>query len=173
MEPPPPPACARAGTLRSHATEGPAIDAHETNPNDPDLGDLVPIVVGAHVLAELGDRPPAYRLRDLLADLLPGSLTPVVVTDVWYLNSDWLRTRPTISLGAPARNALTAHLADRVPSAFVADDRFMVQLDVELADLTACCWGVDDGATAMAVDLFVEKYAFTWARAVAERERVA
>lgn len=149
------------------------MHAHPDTETEPRTDRMVPIVVGAHVLAELGDRPIAYGLRDVMAGALPAGLTPVVVTDVWYLNSQELRARPTISVGGPARNALTAHLGDRVPSAYVADDRYIVQLDVGLADLTACCWGVDDAATARAVAVFCERHAERWARAVAARDGAA
>jgi len=161
------------GYTRAARAKGLAIGPHPNTVTDPGPERMVPIVVGAHLLAELGDRPSAYRVRDRLAGLMSAGLVPVVVTDVWYLNSDELRARPTVSVGAPERNALTAHLADRVPSAFVADDRYIVQLDVELADLTACCWGVDDAGTARAVEVFCEKHAERWVRAVVERVRAA
>jgi hypothetical protein len=136
-----------------------------------DAGVVVPIVGGAHLRAEVGDRPTAYALRARLAEALGDAcgLVPVVLSDVWYLNDDRLRTRPTISIGAPAVNALTAHLADRVPSAFVSDGVLMVQLDVGLEDLTACCWGVDSAVTAAAVGVFCDRYLARYARALRGR----
>jgi len=129
-----------------------------------DTESLLLIVVGAHPRAETGDRPQAYRLRQLIADRLSASfgpqppLTPLVVTDVWYINDSGLRRRPTISIGGPGVNALSAYLGDKLPSAFVVDDRFMVQMDLDLSDLIACCWGVSAEATANAVDAFVQRY---------------
>ena len=62
------------------------------------------IVVGAHLEAELADRPLGYRLRD---DVLrwqhrtpeADPLLPVVCTDLWYLNAAELMVRPTIAVG--------------------------------------------------------------------------
>ena len=77
---------------------------------DPDR--LLWIVTGVQLNAELGDRPLAYRIerevRERLADLLPPTpagepprLAPVVVSDVYYLNSDAAQRGPTISVGGP------------------------------------------------------------------------
>jgi len=45
----------------------------------------------------------------------------LVCSDVWYLNNDPLRSRPTISIGGPGVNALSAYLADKLPSAFAIE----------------------------------------------------
>jgi len=63
-----------------------------------------------------------------------------------------------VSIGAPGVNALSAYLGDKLPSAFVVDDHFMVQMDLDLNDLVACCWGVSTVATAHAVEAFIERY---------------
>src|SRR5688572_24965151 len=106
----------------------PLADADE---RDPDARRLVAVVVGAHPRAELTDRPIAYHLRDRMAAWLGSageqapSLTPLVCSDVWYLNDDELRRRPTVSIGPPESNALTAMLAGRLPSALAVDDVLM------------------------------------------------
>lgn len=127
---------------------------------------LVLIVVGAHPRAEMHDRPVAYGLRQRILEGLSrrgvegeeGSLTPLVVSDVWYLNDASLRHRPAVSVGAPGVNALSAYLGDKLPSAFVVDDTLMVQMDLELAEVMACCWGVDAAATGAAVQAFCDRY---------------
>ncbi len=144
-----------------------------------DIDTLVLIVVGAHPRAELHDRSAAYRLRQRAADWLanrpiekghhPLDLQPLVVTDVWYLNDPSLRSCPTISVGGPGVNALSAFLGDKLPSAFVVDDVLMVQLDVGLEELTACCWGVDPDATRAAVDAFSERYLESFMEAAVSR----
>lgn len=121
------------------------------------------VVVGAHLLAEEFDRPIAYALADRIrtaarACLPPGTLRPLVCTDLWWLNDAALRERPTISIGSPDVNALSAYLADKLPSAYAIDDSLMVQLDVEFTDPLAVCWGIDPVKTATAVELFCEKY---------------
>jgi hypothetical protein len=94
-----------------------------------------------------------------VARLPPGfPLAPVVVTDLWYLNSDPLRAQPTISIGRPEVNALAAFLADKLPSVLAVDDRLLVQLDPEFVDPAASCWGIDAAATAEAVHVFLERW---------------
>jgi hypothetical protein len=127
---------------------------------------LILIVTGAHLHAEVGDRPVAYALRRRLLDWLaargqtedPARPRVIVCSDLWYLNNDPLRTRPTISIGGPGVNALTAFLADKLPSAFAIENVLIVQADLEFQDVLACCWGKDHSATAAAVDAFCERY---------------
>lgn len=123
------------------------------------------IVTGAHLLAEATDRASAYRLRRAMLERLgvpaaDGVLGgPVVVcSDLWYLNRDELRSRPTVSVGGPGVNALSAFLGDKLPGAFSVTGVLTVQLDPGFADRVACVWGVDHAATAAAVDAFIERY---------------
>jgi hypothetical protein len=130
-----------------------------------DVDRLIPLVVGAHPRAELTDRPIAYRLRERMnlwlganAEGLARGFMPLVVTDVWYLNDAGLRERPSVSIGGPNVNAFTAYLADKLPSAFAIDDVLMVQMDLQMSDVLASCWGVGSADTLRAVDAFCERY---------------
>jgi hypothetical protein len=138
------------------------------------------IVTGAHLSAEVYDRPIAYRLRDkLLAALGASDNVPrppthdawppdrvVVCSDLWYLNRDQLRELPTISVGGPTVNALSAYLGDKLPSAFAVDGVFVVQADWSSQTPVACCWGIDAEATATAVETFVSRYLKDWIEAL-------
>ena len=137
---------------------------------------LLLIVLGAHLRAELADRPLGYRLRDRIVQwqqdtLGPASRTPAgaaasvdepllaaVCTDLWYLNAPDLMARPTICLGRPELNAASAYWANRLPTAFVIDDTLRIHLDPEFINLQACVWGRSDGGTASGVDLFEKRY---------------
>ncbi|MFT5423337.1 MAG: hypothetical protein ACI89L_001114 [Phycisphaerales bacterium] len=133
-----------------------------TTPPQPeiDASRVIPIVVGSSLRAEREDRPLAYQLADRLAGpAVAMGLEPVVCTDVWYLNDATLAERAAVSLGGPDVNALTAHLASRVPSAYVIDGVLMVQFDVEARRGHACCWGVNAEATAQAVIAFMDRHA--------------
>ncbi len=126
-----------------------------------DIQRVIPIVVGATLESETHDRPIARRLaltinRALGFEGEDGAA--LVCTDLWYLNDAALRARPTVSVGRPDRNALSAYLGDKTPSAFVVDDVLMVQADPEMSEAVVCCWGVDARATGWAVDVFVERY---------------
>lgn len=132
-----------------------------------DRTDLLLIVVGAHLSAEKHDRSTAQSLSAEVArriagdpDQHPEPLAALVCTDVWYLNDPSLRDCPVVCIGAPEVNALTAYLADKLPSAFAVDDLLTVQMDVEHGDPPplAACWGVDHVQTARAVEVFTEKY---------------
>jgi len=117
-----------------------------------------------HLRAEVCDRPLAYALRaemlNRLAARFPGGapLDPIVCTDVWRLNDDDLRRCPSVSIGGPGVNAYTASLAESLPSAFVVDDRLIVQADLEWVDTNVCCWGADHANTVEAVQAFIDRY---------------
>ncbi|HNB59633.1 MAG TPA: hypothetical protein PL072_01975 [Phycisphaerales bacterium] len=131
-----------------------------------DVDALVLIVVGAHPKAEMFDRTIAYRLRQRMIGWLdqrfptggPRPLLPLVCSDVWYLNDQSLRERPAVAVGGPGVNALSAYLADKLPSAFVIDDVLMVQMDLEQHQNIACCWGLSPSDTSSAVDVFTDRY---------------
>ncbi len=122
------------------------------------------LVAGSGLEAELSDRALAYQLRSRILtwqDHEPNCeqpLRPIVVSDLWYVNTQDLRLRPSITIGRPETNAAAAYLATRIPTALVVDDRLRIHLDPELVDEKACIWGVDASATRAALDLFVQRY---------------
>jgi hypothetical protein len=170
--------------MNEHESPLPPPDARAaTDDGAPALESLVLLVVGAHLRAELHDRPAAYRLRagimsrqagngDVVVEPQPCSaahpgrapghaaalLHPVVCTDLWYLNDLALQGRPAICLGDPSVNAASAYLSNRLPTALVIEDLLRIHLDPEFIDPQACVWGVNAKATESAVDLFIERY---------------
>ena len=138
-----------------------------------DVDKLLLIVVGAHLRAEAADRPLGYRLQQNMNDWLhqhaaaaPSTLAPLLCTDVWYLNHDALQTRPTVSIGGPGVNALSAYLYQKLPVVLAIEDKLVVQMDAELVELRAAVWGTDAAHSAAAVDLFCDKYLSDYLRAV-------
>lgn len=133
-----------------------------------DTDTVILIVVGAHLRAEIHDRPLAGALRGRMLDWLDDRFGPradgchpcavVLCTDVWYLNDASLRSRPAVTVGGIGVNAATAHLADKLPGAYVIDDVLMVQCDPAFDEPLAACWGVDAESTRTAVDAFAERY---------------
>jgi len=142
---------------------------------DPAL--LILIVVGAHLRAEVADRPLGYRLRERIlkwqdeqdetgeTDQSTPRLQPIVCTDLWYLNAAELAGRPAIAIGDPAVNAASAYFSSRLPSAFIIEGTLRVHLDSEFIERQAALWGVTQAATASAVDLFAERYLDEFMRA--------
>lgn len=140
---------------------------------------LIPIVTGVQLKAELGDRPLAYRIeqeiRRLLLDLLgkPAEgelprLAPVVVSDVYYLNTEPLQSRPTIAIGGPGVNMVSANWVEQLPTAVAIEDVLVVQMDLDMEDPRCAVWGMDHLSTVRAVELFMVKgYLETFVKGVA------
>src|SRR4051812_22807832 len=147
-----------------------------------ETGRLIWIVTGVQLNAELGDRPLAYRLEKEVRKALragPGSKpkgsppprwSPVVVSDVFYLNSDDAQGRPAISVGGPGMNALSAALANELPTVAAVENELVVQMDLEFGDLRCAVWGMNHLDTVRAVELFVGRgYLHAFVRGVVTR----
>jgi hypothetical protein len=153
---------------------------------DVEIDRLIAIVTGIQLRAELGDRPLAYHVeREVRAFLdthlperQPGELpqlAAVVVSDVFYLNSEALQTRPTIAIGGPGMNALTATLVEELPTALAIDETLVIQmnLDAGAEDAHRCAvWGMNHLDTVRAVETFIAKgYLATFLNGVMAREQ--
>lgn len=145
------------------------IFEHERLETPPELeyttDQLLPVVVGAHPRAELGDRPWAgllvRRMRSLLRERgfdLGSGLIPMVVTDVWYLNDEALRLQPVIAIGDPGVNAASAYFATRLPAVYAVENACQVLLDPALLEPKVCMWGVNDSSTEAVVEYFNRKW---------------
>ena len=64
--------------------------------------------MGANKLVEAFLQKRIEHWRDMHKDQLDVPLTPLVCTDLWYLNHTDLQRRPTICIGGPGVNALAA-----------------------------------------------------------------
>ncbi len=135
------------------------------------------IVTGAHLHAEVADRPMAYALRSRVMETLARLRdvpTPddrvIVCSDVWYLNTESLRACPVISIGGPGVNALTAYLGDKIPSAVAIEGEFVVQYDVATHEPIAACWGASARGTRAAVDAFAARFLEPFLRAATAGE---
>lgn len=133
--------------------------------NELDIDQVLLIVVGADLRAEMTDRPLGYRLReqmlrwyDQYRDDVDSPLDPVLCTDLWYLNDRSLTSRPVVAIGDPEINAASAYLANYLPTAFVIEQTLRVQLDPTFGQSGVCLWGVSPSATVSAIDAFVERY---------------
>jgi hypothetical protein len=120
-----------------------------------DLRSTVMIVVGHGILPEEEDRPIAYELKREVRQRAPGSdAGSVVVTDLWLMNHELGSFFPAIALGGPGVNAFTSQIYEELPIAASIDQRVFVQVaeDVKRAAL----WGMDEGGTREAVEIFVK-----------------
>jgi len=137
---------------------------------------LVLIVVGSSLRAEEADRPLAYRLlRRIEAwakrhrEQMTLRMQPVICTDLWYINHADLQKRPTICLGGPGVNALSAYFAQHLPDdqKNQPDPRVLIQIDPDFTDLRVCVWGSDHDLTVKGLQLFNRRYLDGFLRAVA------
>ncbi len=138
-----------------------------------DHNSLLLIVVGVHLRAEVADRPLAYRLRDRILQWqlefrqhLAVQIEPVVCSDVWYLNNEKLQSLPTISIGGPGVNALSAYFAQNLREK-IDPQQVLLQIDPEFTDLRTCIWGTNHELTVKGLDLFESRYLDGFLRAVA------
>ena len=134
---------------------------------------LLLVVVGAHLRAEVGDRPLADRLvRQIRSwqasslDELDDPLDPVVCTDLWYLNEPSLLERPAIVIGEPGINAASAFYASRLPRSVVMEDTWEFHMDPEFVDPRVAFWGEGPARTELAADEFARRYLDRFLRAV-------
>jgi hypothetical protein len=124
---------------------------------------VMPIVVGANLSAELSDRHRAMFLQQAITTWMQEQEIdeapwPLVCSDLWYLNDTELRVQPTICIGNPDINAATAALSSKLETLHLEEDVFHIQLDPEFIILKCCIWGVDDAGAQAGVDYFVCGY---------------
>jgi hypothetical protein len=119
------------------------------------------IVAGACLRAERLDRPLANRIREAADDLLrrriDGEPDVIVLSDVWYLNSQELHRIPTIAVGGPGVNNLSAYWQRELPRVLLIDSVLQIQMDVNGRDHRCCLWGMNHDDTVEAVDTFLSK----------------
>jgi len=152
---------------------------------DVDEVNAVLIVVGSHLRAEECDRPLAYGLkariehwRDMHKQQLDVPLTPLVCTDLWYLNHADLQKRPTICVGGPAVNALAAINAnqsdeDEANAQQEAKEvkpkpdepRVMIMIDPDFTHLRVGIWGTNTELTEKGIQIFCDRYLDGYLRA--------
>ncbi|HEX2974098.1 MAG TPA: hypothetical protein VHP11_17325 [Tepidisphaeraceae bacterium] len=118
-----------------------------------DASNLILIVTGSTLRAEACDRPLAYRLQRMIRKRMAKEvfLRPVVIGDIWYLNSEELQQLPTISVGGPGVNATSQFFFPKLPTALGIDGLFTIQMDVAQEDHRCCIWGLDHHKTIQAI----------------------
>jgi hypothetical protein len=122
-----------------------------------DTDETVLIVTGTEIPAEMNDRPLAYGLKGEIDRRGEGKpfRGAVVVSDAWYAQNRIFHLCPVVAVGGPGVNALSASLANDLPMVVRRDDRVFVQGSWDGEQKRASLWGVDRGATAQAVEIFV------------------
>jgi hypothetical protein len=122
-----------------------------------DTDETVVIVTGSDLRAEERDRPTAYRLKQEIDQRSDGQVfrRAVVVGDSWFLENGIFHLNPSIAVGGPGVNGLSAQLAQQVPVTWSQDQRAYVQTDFDGDPKRAILWGMDAESTMTAVQAFV------------------
>ncbi|MGE0352946.1 MAG: hypothetical protein AB7I33_13370 [Gemmatimonadales bacterium] len=122
-----------------------------------DTDETIILVTGADIRAEERDRPIAYRLKREIDQRGVGHAfrRAVVVGDAWYLNNRIFHLNPTIAIGGPGVNGVSADFASTLPTIWSQEERAYIQADFEGDLKRAALWGMDQAATSDAVDGFV------------------
>ena len=78
-----------------------------------------------------------------------------LVSAIWIMNNELGEFFPAIALGGPTVNAFTAQVYEELPVVFAREERTFIQV----ADKSkqAAVWGMDQGATREAADVFVNE----------------
>ena len=121
---------------------------------DPD--ETVVLVIGTSPNAEERDRPLAERLKAEIDRRGAGHAyrRAVVVGDEGYLEHGAFHHNPTITIGGPGANGVTAEFTAMLPTVYSRDERVFVQAELEGELKRVALWGADAGATAEAVAVF-------------------
>jgi hypothetical protein len=124
-----------------------------------DTDETILLVTGTGIAAEERDRPLAYWLKGEIDQR--GQAHPhrrgIVVGDTWYVDNGLFHLNPTITIGGPGVNRAAQELSEQLPIVRNEHDRAFVQVGAVGEAPKVCLWGVDLGATARAVELFVEE----------------
>jgi hypothetical protein len=129
---------------------------------------LLLIVTGSTLRAEELDRPLGYYLKQRIEQSLGEAIAAGrdgledyivrVIADFRWMHDEPLQSLPTISLGGPGVNALAGRWLEEVPVSLAYGERYLIQMDPELAEIRASVWGMDNAATQIAVSVFVDRF---------------
>lgn len=124
-----------------------------------DTDETIVLVTGSGIAAEERDRPIAYALKQEIdrRGMAQAYRRAVVVGDQWYLQHRIFHLNPTIAIGGPGANAVSAELTGVLPTLFVEQERAFVHAELDGEVKRVVCWGMDAAATAAAVELFVQR----------------
>jgi len=128
---------------------------------------VIPIVVGVHLRAEIGDRLRGESLKKAITNWKKGyqlseSPWPLVCTDMWYLNQAELRIQPTVCIGSPEVNAATTAISSRLSTVILKDEEYRIQADPSYVDLKCCMWGTNEHHSDTCLDVFISKIMPLW-----------
>jgi hypothetical protein len=124
-----------------------------------DATETVAVVVAASLDAEAPDRLVALGLQREIGRRGAGHpyRRAVLLSDQAWFETPLFHTAPTIAVGGPGVNGVSARFGQELPTVWTADDRSLIQAEFRETVLRVTLWGMDAAATAAAVDAFVSR----------------
>jgi hypothetical protein len=81
----------------------------------------------------------------------------VIVDDESWFDTELFLAAPTIAIGGPGANGVSARLAGELPTVWTDGDRVVIQVDLADGRRRASLWGSDRHATTEAVEAFIAR----------------
>jgi hypothetical protein len=124
-----------------------------------DPRDTIVVVTAADLEVGHPDREAAWRLQEEVTSRGRGwrYRRAVVVSDLDWNDSELLDGAPTICIGGPGANDVTARFAGEVPSVWTDGDRVIIQARLDGTPARVLLWGMDRFATTEAVEAFLSR----------------
>jgi hypothetical protein len=126
-----------------------------------DVQQTILIVVGSDIKPEEKDRPIAYKLKQRIEQSPKYGSLPfrkcIVITDALFESDKIIQICPTIIIGGPGVNAISAQLVEKLPIHINKDDRYFIQFDENAPGNRVSLWGINQETTEEAVDCFIAK----------------
>lgn len=124
-----------------------------------DAAETVAVVVAAALDAEAPDRLVAQGLQLEVGKRGAGHpyRRAVLMSDAAWFETPLFHAAPTIAVGGPGVNGVSARFVPELPTVWTADDRALIQAEFRESVPRVTLWGMDAAATAAAVDAFVTR----------------
>lgn len=124
-----------------------------------DAAETVAVVVADALDAEAPDRVVAQRVQAEIDRRGAGHpyRRGVLMTDYAWFDTPLFHAAPTIAVGGPGVNGVSARFGQELPTVWTADDRSLIQAEYRGAAPRVTLWGMNAAATAEAAEVFMAR----------------
>ncbi len=124
-----------------------------------DGSETVAVVVAAELDGDAPDRRSAVRLKGEIDRRGAGHpyRRAVLVRDLAWFETPLFHAAPTIAIGGPGVNGVSARFGQELPTVWTAEDRSLIQAEFRESVPRVTLWGMDAAATGDAVEAFINR----------------